>query len=88
MKVALDTDQSFAPGCYLVCKVDENGSWNTRDEKNTVLIQTDWDFASLAKNFGWRGGDFPDATAEISEAIDFLDSSLGTIIDDPGYFQS
>lgn len=40
------------PG-YLICQMDdETGTYQT-DETRSLLIQTDWDYPSVASNFGW-----------------------------------
>jgi len=58
--IALDRDPSYAPCCLFICRVtnpeagEGHYDWNTRDEKNTVLIQTDDDYPSIAESFGWR----------------------------------
>lgn len=58
--IALDRDPSYAPCSLFICRVTnpEAGEgkydWNTRDERNTVLVQTDQDHPSIAESFGWR----------------------------------
>lgn len=50
-------------GSYLICRcTGPQTDWDERDEANTVLVQTDWDFPGLAHAFGWtlskaNGGD-------------------------------
>ncbi len=94
--IAVDTDPSYAPCSYLICRVID-GDWNTRDEENTVLVQTDWDLPGLASSFGWVPCEcgatdgtidcsHKTATEMISEAAEFLDEIQGQIIPDPGYF--
>ena len=80
-RIAVDRDPGYAPCCYLVCRVDSRGNWDTRDEANTVLVQTDWDWPGVARTFGWDGDD-----GDITDAGAFLDDHLGEIVDDPGYF--
>ena len=78
----VDTDQAHAPGCFLLCLVDEKGKYCTRDERRTRLIQSDWDRPSIAVDFGWIGD-----PANIAAATAFLDAHRGnTIVNDPGYF--
>ena len=95
--MALDRDPGYAPCGYLICRVwnpedpEEFWDWSTRDDDNTVLVQTDWDFPGVARSFGWEGIEVDphnanDATEEISAAIDWLDGNLGTVVEDPGYF--
>lgn len=84
--IALERDPGYAPCCYLICRlVGEPGSldWDTRDEENTVLIQTDWDWPGVARTFGWDGDD-----DDVSGAGDYLDDVAGAfvVVDDPGYF--
>jgi hypothetical protein len=101
VRVVVDEDQEYAPGCFLVCRVftDEHGeeSWDPRGE-DTVLIQTDWDYPILASHLGWvpcscgtTDGtvDCPHRTAEemIQEAEAFINEHLGEPFEDPGYFQ-
>ena len=58
--IAVDTDQAYAPGCYLICKVknpeagEGHYNWDTRDEAATRLVQMDTDFPGLARDFGWQ----------------------------------
>ena len=82
MRITIDENQQRAPGCFILCPVDENGNWDSEDDENTILIQQDTDFPSTARNFGWTGED-----DNIEEAADYLDTAIGEIIDDPGYFE-
>ena len=82
--IAVEQDQSYAPGCYIVCKV-VNGDWNERGP-DTVLIQTDHDFPGLAYAFGMEHNEDNDESQEITAAIEFLDNVEGKVIEDPGYF--
>ena len=79
-RITIDRDPGYAPCCYLICRVDERGDWDTRDEANTALVQTDWDWPGVARTFGWDGDD-----SDIADAGEFLDDHLGEIVDDPGY---
>jgi len=45
-------DARGIPG-YLVCKIDEETGTYLTDEENSRLIQTDWDYPSIASTFGW-----------------------------------
>ncbi len=61
------------------------------EDGRDLLIQTDWDFPSVASTFGWRGkfskkkyGTGP--SAEIHAAADWLDDNIDADADDPGYF--
>lgn len=53
MQVRLMRDPKYAPCAYLVVRKNATGAWDTRDEANTQLVQSDWDFPSLAYDFGW-----------------------------------
>jgi len=48
----------------------------------SILIQSDTDFPSLAMDFGLP----MEFGLPIEKAIDYLDDHIGTTIDDPGYF--
>lgn len=96
MQVVIDRDQTYAPCSYLICKVQEDGGWNTRDESATVLSQSDWDWPGLASCLGWQPCcDGTDGTVDcqhktasemIGEASEHLDAHLGEPFEDPGYF--
>ena len=73
--------------------------YNVGNERETILIQSDYDFPGVASAFGFvpcRCGatdgtiDCPHKTASamISAARDWLDNNEGKIVDDPGYFDS
>lgn len=102
------------PG-FLLCQVDEETGCYLSDDSHTVLIQTDWDYPSIAAVFGWNmresqvmnrqyygaapcehngtDGTIPCEACGltprvfISNAQEWLDNNLGTIAEDPGYFQ-
>jgi len=100
--ITVDRDPTYAPCCYLICRVTgRRGAydWNTRDETNTVLVQTDWDYPGVASSFGWvpcRRGCGTDGTVDcahhtaskmIQSAGAYLDKIAGRkFIEDPGYF--
>jgi hypothetical protein len=56
--IAVERDPDYAPCSYVICRVKnpeaEEGQydWDTRDEESTRLVQTDWDYPSLARDFG------------------------------------
>ncbi len=79
-RITITTEQNYAPNCYIVCIVDDQGNWNPKDERRTVLIDCDFDYPCVASAFGWDG-DYDD----IDGARDYLDANLGKIIDDLGY---
>ena len=81
VKITIDTDSYYAPCSYLICKVDSDGYWDTRDEENTILVQCDYEFVALANLYGYTGDSIP-------EAEEYLDEYLGEVIDDPGYFDT
>jgi hypothetical protein len=96
MELIVDKDPSYAPCSYLICQVID-GTWNTRDEDTTVLVQMDWDFPGLASNLGYEPCDCggTDGTVDcshktagdmITEAEDYLNEHLGQPFEDPGYF--
>jgi len=78
-----------APSCFILCRVtnpeasSEDFEWDARDEANTLLIQTDWDFPGVARSFGWSGED-----DEIAQAAEFLSrvAREEKVVEDPGYF--
>ena len=105
MIITVDQDKFYAPCAYLICQVTgKPGSydWNTRDEKTTILIQTDWDYPGLASTFGFvpcfcgeTDGtvECPHKTAPemITAASEFLNELCETpdnrrFVSDPGYF--
>jgi hypothetical protein len=84
------------PG-YLVCQMDEETECYLSDDEHSLLVQSDWDYPSVASAFGFVpcscGGtdgtvDCPHKNTHemIQEAQDFLDDCLGAIVEDPGYF--
>ena len=88
----------YAPGCWIICRKREDGSFDYQDEANTVLCQTDWDWPALASNTGFvpcecgaTDGtvDCPHHKASdmIAAAYDWLEEHEGQLFDDPGYFQ-
>jgi hypothetical protein len=93
VRVTVDRDSSYAPCSYLLCAVDADGNWDTRDDSRTVLIDSDWDYPSIAQYFGFQlccgftdgTVDCPEhgtsATDMISDAADWLDDHRGEIID-------
>lgn len=74
------------------------GSYLMRaDSGASLLIVVDWDFAGLARSFGWTPClcghmdgtiDCEHRTADemIAEAREYLDEHVGEAADDPGYF--
>lgn len=71
---------------------------STRDDDRTVLVQSDWDYPSLASCLGFvpcEEGCDTDGTVDcthhtasqmIEAAQEFLDEHLGDLFEDPGYF--
>lgn len=94
MRVTIERDPAYAPCAYLI--VQEGAS--TRDESRTVLVQSDWDFPSLAANLGFvpcSECNSTDGTVDcehrtagemIEAAALYLDTHLGELFEDPGYF--
>ena len=70
------------------------------EDGSSILIQSDWDYAHLARNFGWQpcphckatdgtiDCEHRSASAMIAEAAVFLDDHVGERFEDPGYFES
>ena len=60
--LAVERGGSYAPCSWILCRVTnpEAGKgyydWNERDDDNTILHQTDWEFPSLAQMMGWDKG--------------------------------
>lgn len=84
--IAVEEGGRYAPGAYIIARVfgtPGHYDWDERDESNTVLVQVDYDFPSLARTFGWRG------TGEnIEAARRYLDRVSGSkVVEDPGYFE-
>ncbi len=55
----------------------------THDDGRDQYFQSEYDYPSLAHNFGWRGDHY-----DINGAREHLDSMDGEIIEDPGYFEN
>lgn len=65
----------------------------------TVLVQSDWDYPSVAQSFGFGGlctcgssdGTVDCPCASIGQhmraAVEWLDDNIGVQADDPGYFE-
>jgi len=54
------------------------------DSGEDILVQTDYDFPSVAMTFGWSGDE-----EDIEGAVEYLDDIIGTenaVAEDPGYF--
>lgn len=96
-RITVDRDPSYAPSSYLLCRVDENGEWNTRDDENTILVQLDYDFCGIASSFGWEpcecgstdgtiDCEHKTASQMIGEATEYLDDHIGTVIEDNSYY--
>ena len=69
-------DSQYAPCSFLVVK--EGGS--PYKEQDTVLVQCDMDFPSLASNLGFS------SDLDIDGARQFLFDHLEEPFEDPGYF--
>jgi len=96
-QIAIERGGAYAPCSYIICKVID-GDWNERDDKNTVLVQTDWEFPGVASAFGFTPCDCGEtdgtvdcphktATEMITAAAEYLDDCEGKVVDDPGYFE-
>ena len=47
--IRITRDPAFAPCAFIIMRAP----FDPRDEANTVLIQTDWDYPSVASAFGF-----------------------------------
>lgn len=91
-------DPQYAPVGFLICRKLRHGRWNARDDDNTILVDTDWDFPGLASHLGWLGCPHgSDGTVRccecgkspsefISEAYDYLVAHQGERFDGSDYF--
>ena len=52
--IQLMWDRSYAPACYIIARQRPDGTFDARDEVNTVLVHTDGDYPGVAQTFGWR----------------------------------
>lgn len=81
--IRLMRDPSYAPCCYIIARAP----FNTRDDANTVLVQTDWEYPSVANTFGWTGDPYElDMDDAITLAAEWLSENIGAEAEDPGYF--
>ena len=76
-------------GCYEISNTDDD---------ETILVQSDWDYPSLAHTFGWTGicecGEtdgtvncsHKSASDMIDGAREYLDTYEGEMVEDPCYF--
>ena len=93
---------SRVPGGFLLCQVwgcPGAWEWDENDEALSQPLQTDSDYPGAAMQWGWRPCDCgktdgtvdcPHMTASdmSADACRFLeDGCLGTVVNDPGYFQ-
>jgi len=74
-QIVVETDEQFAPCCFIICLVDKQGNWDTRDEANTVLVQSDRDYPGLARTLGGTIADY-----EIEKTIDYILENLGKLM--------
>lgn len=81
VKIMLQLDASYGPGCFITARQLPDGRCDLRDEANTVLIQSDWDFPGVARTFG---ASFEDG--QIAEAAKWLAENIGAEAEDPEYF--
>lgn len=57
------------------------------DDGRNLLFNFDWDYPSLASNFGWPYQDSnEDISEQIKQAVEWLDDHIGDTAEDPGYF--
>ena len=91
-QVIVTRNSKVAPGLYIVCAVEDDGTWNEYDAERAVLIHTDYDWPSVAIQFGWIPEDGFKDDADlwfgdyITQAGEWLDEHLDEPFMDPGYF--
>jgi hypothetical protein len=93
-------EPTFAPCGFLVCKADAQGNHDPYGS-DTILIQSDWDFAGVASNWGWKPCQCDHSSTDgtvpcegcgksvgdmLADAFDFLVEHGDEPITDPGYF--
>ena len=93
-QIGLFRDPTYAPCCFLIIRLTQDGqamAYRGENERNSVLVQTDYDYPGVARSFG---ASFEDH--QISEAGDWLrehasraDYSWAAEVtaEDPGYFE-
>lgn len=90
MKLRLE--QGDVDGTYLLVQADRR-----LKRPKDLLFQTDWDYPSLASNFGFVpcecgrtdgtiNCEHKTAGEMICAAAEYLDNHIGEVITDPGYF--
>lgn len=85
--IAIDRNTAYTPCCFIVCRVNPiDGDYSTRDEGGTVLVQSDWDWPTVAEQFGWHRPDGTTPEEAIPLAGAYLETVRGKVVDDPGYF--
>jgi hypothetical protein len=47
--IQLMWDRSYAPACYIIARQRLDGTFEARDEVNTVLVHTNWDYPGVAQ---------------------------------------
>ena len=52
--IKLMRDSAYAPCCYIIARERDDSTFDARDEANTVLVSTDWDYPAVASTFGMR----------------------------------
>jgi hypothetical protein len=81
-RITIAENTKRAPGCFILCPVDEDYGWNSADEENTIIIQRE-DFPALARGLGWNG---EDDNIEAAEHI-IRDIGIGEFFEDTEYFE-
>ena len=71
-------DSSYAPCGFLI--VQDNG--DPYEEKDSILIQTDWDYPGIASTMGWT----PCACGETDGPIDCQHRKTGEMINEAWEF--
>ena len=53
LPIKLMRDAVYAPCCFILARRRDDGTYDARDEHNTVLVQSDRDWPGIAQAFGW-----------------------------------
>lgn len=89
MLIELYTDQSYAPGAYMLAPTSKKTRDRLRRAGNpvSVMFAYDWEWPALARELGWRGckGDSGDEIARAVKWLDARDGHVFRLVDSP-YF--
>lgn len=94
-RIGLFRDPDYASCCFLLIRVTADNqpmAYRGRNERNSVLIQSDYDYPGVARTFGasFEDGQIAEAGAWLREHASRADYSWAAEVtaDDPGYFDS